>query len=1842
MKGKEFKFKNRHSWLVKLMTFVTVLATAYSLILPAVTVSATETYCNMEEHVHSEECDENCAIPEHIHTLQCESNPNADLEDASVWTASFGAAASMAPSSEKLAAIAASQVGYQESQTNFTVLEDGTKASYSRYGQWAGVPYDSNWSADFINFCLANAGASGVIGAMSDASYWYATAMSSQVLKEDPQQLRAGDIVFFDQGGVLAAGIATQVSEAAVTVASKTGPAVTQTTLNKASLSQMAYSAFPAEETAIAQAEEKAAASEEKSEGVSEEQKKETEAPKASVQNTPAVLTAAEDCDFASQFPKTVITREELMYKNPGMTNWEPYTDQTLTDQSQLSIQVFYENLAKEDVLASEVNGKYYYEIPQILKSTDNAVSGSVLLHTNQNGEQKEEITLGALKSCPADPNHVHIDMYNANLVSGTQIKEGKFAVGTAIDLNEYLNGADPVVTIGGKKYELKIDPYSMVSAGKVNNFQKDKDPVGGNNIERLEDGRIRLSYQITFLTGNTPFVDAVIDDWMNYNREVTAYEPESLTIQAGEAASEKVAGNEKYKLVVNPQQGLPVAEGEGYTIGESLSYTDFNEVTKTHAVPGPGFSVYLGTLQANTTYKLRYTVIADTTRMIGGERNFRNEAKVFSDEIEKGSDYEDTPISSYLNVNKTAGQGTLDNKKGDMLIPFTVTVKANDGNSYAFLDVTVDDLLKIQSTSGTDLSGYINCVEVVASSLKVLKGQAASENQLTDVNRIEAQLSEKTETATSGKYSINIGTMNPGDVALITYQVKISKELREKMAINSVDDVSLFNEATITRTSSSYPDENYTVNSSTHTAMKGTGLAEKQQVTEIQQVSGTISTAGHIVYGTDKNPESISEFTVPAGSVGYEIQLNEFNAANVYNAQFTDSLSQNGSKQSEFGYTGYVQIKIFNGAQSEDNKPADIIFVKLPEGADSYTFAPKDYARITELNAARPEGTNLSFQLKYYVKPIGGSEKGIMLTNEISGTGIGVGSGGVPIQITRKVTGWTASSGNTSLKKVGLCVVEPEIPENGYPNGKLIWLIQINSSVIPKGFVLHDQLRNTPMVPGNTDAISAPYYLDNAVIGVFKTTEKFDQAPFTSFDALSTTQQNRDPDIYEKVMNRLNGSQIETDQYSVTFGSPAVNDHPNSFDLSFNKDISLDEGEVVYVAVQAGFSVNNNRFWHYNQEKSNAEASNQASFRLGDQDLQGQVTANLAIRNYWLIRKDWGEVFSWENDTFKYLDRNTNTKIASFTEHSVMAPILQQQGERLKLKDRTVYLDWRIGYNAISDANNSNDRHQYSGTFDFVDELSVHQKYAGCFITKDSGSSVTLLEKPTIENVEVVQNTNGLEQIRVRVSGIENPDDFTLHVIAECTISRDTILSTNGYYTLPNKVSLYRNNNMLGYAEDSKRVEEMDILSKTKLTNLAPGETLTNTQMKFQIKVNPDNLDIMQNSDSISLTDTFNSKVLTINPDTIVVTNLTGTPITGYRISFSDPDENGQQTMTIDDLPDETGLIVTYIADINALPGQQVPISNTASWEGKGKPAPTRTFTENFTYSASGSSSSASSEQLKVKKIDQDNAAVKLSGASFKAEKMNIEDLSVAEEIGTFTTDELGSFTISTNLMYNTLYRLVETKAPNGYELDETPHYFYFEKSDAADYTRPTNLPEQNISLCEHGQTLEIQIMNHKPRFSISVLKSFGDAHNAIPGTYTFGLYTREYTEGMLPDKTAVLQVPDNATEQVCTTAFEGLTEKQTYYIYELDPETSLPIQGGEKLVTETQRFIVTYPDGNVVNASADQEDGYSVKVVNSPVYQLPETGGIGDLPYLFTGAAISAGAVLYMIDRKKRSNKK
>lgn len=81
------------------------------------------------------------------------SDPTADLEDELTWWRMFADMPLSGNWAEDLIRVAESQIGYTESELNFSAEDPRHPRGYTRYGAWYGVPY-GDWCAMFISFCM--------------------------------------------------------------------------------------------------------------------------------------------------------------------------------------------------------------------------------------------------------------------------------------------------------------------------------------------------------------------------------------------------------------------------------------------------------------------------------------------------------------------------------------------------------------------------------------------------------------------------------------------------------------------------------------------------------------------------------------------------------------------------------------------------------------------------------------------------------------------------------------------------------------------------------------------------------------------------------------------------------------------------------------------------------------------------------------------------------------------------------------------------------------------------------------------------------------------------------------------------------------------------------------------------------------------------------------------------------------------------------------------------------------------------------------------------------------------------------------------------------------------------------------------------------------------------------------------------------------------------------------------------------------------------------------------------------------------------------------------------------
>ena len=134
--------------------------------------------------------------------------------------------------------------------------------------------------------------------------------------------------------------------------------------------------------------------------------------------------------------------------------------------------------------------------------------------------------------------------------------------------------------------------------------------------------------------------------------------------------------------------------------------------------------------------------------------------------------------------------------------------------------------------------------------------------------------------------------------------------------------------------------------------------------------------------------------------------------------------------------------------------------------------------------------------------------------------------------------------------------------------------------------------------------------------------------------------------------------------------------------------------------------------------------------------------------------------------------------------------------------------------------------------------------------------------------------------------------------------------------------------------------------------------------------------------------------------------------------------------TLNVGDVKKGDGYKIIYTVRIDYTPTQGEKFKNTAKLKSNGADV---TYKDNeFDYKSAGGQAEGSVFTVKVHKTDADSST-NLAGAVF-----NVVRKSTGQVVGTITTDANGNASIGNLLRTN--YQLVETKAPTGYVLDETP----------------------------------------------------------------------------------------------------------------------------------------------------------------------------------------------------------
>lgn len=437
-----------------------------------------------------------------------------------------------------------------------------------------------------------------------------------------------------------------------------------------------------------------------------------------------------------------------------------------------------------------------------------------------------------------------------------------------------------------------------------------------------------------------------------------------------------------------------------------------------------------------------------------------------------------------------------------------------------------------------------------------------------------------------------------------------------------------------------------------------------------------------------------------------------------------------------------------------------------------------------------------------------------------------------------------------------------------------------------------------------------------------------------------------------------------------------------------------------------------------------------------------------------------------------------------------------------------------------------------------------------------EDGSITGTLEGLTLSNGSVTTGDDGKQTLNLTVTVPEvgtTPDylkaNGEFYVVYTCKIS-DALLEAaqnaedHKVGTFTNSVTVTADSNAFPPAEQTQEVTYTKPTSGLDLVNKGGVWANDSRLLEYSMLLNPDGMDLLPNSDTLTLTDELSYYVgeaskkfdVSLLPGSVVlyraVQNEDGTwsrgePVTDWSWSVATRTEYGTQfysTITAT-IPDGTPLILEYAYTVWVPEGSSFDngsstyygMYNKATLSGISGGSDETRFDVKWENSETSAGITADRAYI-FYKVEENSYGERLPGAEFTLYDAN------GNALFTYTTDSNGSFVVQwqsednggyQSFDHNMLYYVQETKAPEGYQLPDEPTKYYFYFSDATDteHTLDTSMiPENAVDLSVTAYTAYVE--NTKNTTQITVNKQWlkldgtTDITSTKAGSISFDLY--------------------------------------------------------------------------------------------------------------------------------------
>lgn len=1527
---------------------------------------------------------------------------------------------------------------------------------------------------------------------------------------------------------------------------------------------------------------------------------------------TTTTETTTQPFDLSSEANKDKITSIVMYFKDENGT-WNNLGDGNASPSStELYLKVEFDKIDTKNLLEQH-NGILVYSLPKFMRDFEKAGNGNLLA-----GERN----IGTIE---IENNQAKItlkkDYLNELVTNSSNQLDGSFYVKGQIDLTK-INNTDgkATLTVGNKTVTLDYGPDCIEKFGSVD-MKKEM-----SNVDKVNN---YLTYTVTVTAGKDGCKDLYVVDKFtsNSNSGLVSYLGNISTTE-----TELNSTDNKQDPFETIEKSSSQSHGKIYKAKIPDSNTKIPASGEPN-ITNPCIVWNIGNMEPNEIRTLTYYVKLKDKESLNGN-TINNSALLYSqsstDTYDKGTGNADfTPKIDYDGLFKKTVDGNITRNAddGSYTIPFKSSISIKkDTSNYTIKNLQFYDYLKhdLNTEINADLLQYIHFDK---STFKLYKNNSvvdsAKYNIKWSTDNTEFKEWNDKDNFRSFVLSGNEDTpinLSPGESCYITYSVTVKPEAFAKLHTDSIHAFNRF----IAHADNVNKRDDFAGGFEAWNSISNIKTYEwnGKQVEKTATTSSKTETMSgdRFIYENkeiQKDSTPNTSFTIPEGSYKYTVETNKtLNDFNVNEVTMTDTLTSKHMK-----YVGYMKVEALE---------ADSISRDLNKGTnDTYTLN-SNYTRVdtkwVKINGQKTfslkpselgwTDKNYAYRFTYYARPDDLSTfTETKVKNKFTLEGVVKKGDGTftfnKEDVSRETTLTIKGNLNLNANKQSWYYKEPD--SNTWTNGELYWVVDIGGTQINKDMVFRDLIKTG-------DGITPSTLQDGSLVGIYKGTllEGKNISDYKDIEDLKN-KSGLTP-IDGKFTSQLNGT--------------------NELLLTANDDIQLGD-EKVYMIIKSEPSElpspTNNRDTKTFKNSISIEE---------DGEYVSEIVAEKTLYTSPKILKELGQVFKYDGTKVTTLQIGADKKNNGDADPSKIDTKLLENSKDV-FNSKGVFISWAFKVNYDG---------QLSGDYDVIDDIPNGMEFSYMRVKwhgdEDAASKVT---SKTIDNPgsdwEFRENdspndnkksehtiyyvSKDKKRTMIRLGEFVSKsirDNNSVDVQVVCRVTDPQVLLGAQPNNFINKVTLQKDGKDIATSSSKVPVQ----LTKTD-KNIDKQLAETNGQkLKFEINTNQLGQTLPTNDNGeLTLVDKLGDN-LKLDTTSVKVFNSNNEELTNCKKSY-------QNNILEIKIPNNIPIKITYTATVNAKPGHSVNIANTAYWKGYSENGG-KTVQESYSYNVSGTIGASSVVNFKLTKQDENDIDKVLNGATFKIEKCTFDEYGkmTTSEISTPTTGNDG--TIAQNLQYDTLYRITETKAPDGYVLNDKPTYILDVTKDNESYVDTVKQYLKNIDLevSYQEENFNLQVRNHKGE--ITVVKKFindaaGKSTKPVSGTYRFGLYDDKNTR-LQPIKTITYSANDNPDKSV---KFENLELDKTYYVYELDDQGN-PITDSSKEVTiNTMNYQVVY-EKNGITLSSEKNSETIVVTNKSRTKILPSTGSMGTLIYRLLGATLVVASLICLsnINKNKRKEKR